>query len=366
MANPEHLEILKQGVEVWNKWRKKRPAIMPDLSNLKLSKINLSKINLSGADLSGVDFNQLNFNGANLERAYIVEAMFSGSDIIQAKFSGAILDDSSLFDVNMSYSDFGFANLRNVYLNGVRFIKTDLECANLTGANILYLDITGSSIAYTNLSDLDLRRVIGLDTVVHNGPSSISIDTIYKSRGKIPEVFLRGCGVPEDFITYMHSLTVRPIQFYSCFISYSHKDEDFARRLFSRMRQANLRVWYAPEEMKGGQKLHEQVYEAIRVYDKLLLVLSENSLQSEWVATEIRRARKSEREKNRRKLFPIRLVDFEAIAKWEHFDADSGKDLGIELREYFIPDFSNWKDHDAFEEAFERLLRDLKAKDKKP
>ena len=41
-----------------------------------------------------------------------------------------------------------------------------------------------------------------------------------------------------------------------------------------------------------------------------------------------------------------------------------GKDLAIELREYFIPDFSNWKEHDAFEAAFDRLLRDLKAEEK--
>lgn len=77
--------------------------------------------------------------------------------------------------------------------------------------------------------------------------------------------------------------------------------------------------------------------------------------------TEIRRARKDEREAGLRKLFPIRLVDFEAIQKWECFDADSGKDLAVELREYFIPDFSNWKDHDAFEAAFDRLLKDLQS-----
>lgn len=201
---------------------------------------------------------------------------------------------------------------------------------------------------------------------MHSYPSTIGIDTLYKSAGKIPEAFLRGCGVPEDFITFIpsHFGIQQAINFYSCFISYSHKDEDFAKRLYSRMRDAKLRVWYAPEEMKGGQKLHEQIFNAIHLHDKLLLVLSEHSLQSEWVATEIRRARKAEREENRRKLFPIRLVDFDAIQKWECFDADSGKDLGIELREYFIPDFSNWKDHDSFEKAFDRLLRDLKAEDK--
>src|SRR6185295_18350934 len=124
--------------------------------------------------------------------------------------------------------------------------------------------------------------------------------------------------------------------------------EQFSQRLHSRMRDEKLRVWYAPEEMKGGKKLHEQIFSAIQIHDKLLRVLSENSMKSEWVMTEIRRARKVEREENRRKLFPLRLVDLESIQKWECFDADSGKDLAIELREYYIPDFSNWKDHDSF------------------
>ena len=38
----------------------------------------------------------------------------------------------------------------------------------------------------------------------------------------------------------------------------------------------------------------------------------------------------------------------------------AGKDSAKEIREYFVPDFSNWKDHDA-QKALDRLLRDLKA-----
>jgi hypothetical protein len=181
--------------------------------------------------------------------------------------------------------------------------------------------------------------------------------------GKIPDEFLRGCGVPESFITQMRSLVnaEEGIQFYSCFISYSSEDEEFARRLHGRMRDAHLRVWFAPEDMKSGQKLHEQIETAIRIYDKLLIVLSEASLQSEWVMTELRKARKAERQSGRRKLFPVRLVDMETLRDWECFDADGGKDLAVELREYFIPDFSNWKDHDPFETAFARLMDSLKS-----
>ena len=52
---------------------------------------------------------------------------------------------------------------------------------------------------------------------------------------------------------------------------------------------------------------------------------------------------------------------FNRIKDWKLFDADRGLDSAREIREYFIPDFSNWKDHDSYTRAFERLLRDLKA-----
>ena len=156
-----------------------------------------------------------------------------------------------------------------------------------------------------------------------------------------------------------------PIQYQSCFIRYSSQDEEFARRLHEKMRGEKLRVWFAPEDMQGGKKLIEQIDRAIQVNDRLLLVLSEHSLNSEWVQTEIRKARQSELREQRQKLFPIRLVSIDRIRDWNCFDADTGKDFAVELCEDHIPDFSNWKNHDAFESAFESafadLLRDLRA-----
>jgi len=216
------------------------------------------------------------------------------------------------------------------------------------------------------VSQVDLSEVLGLHDVRHFGPSSVGVDTLYKSGGKIPIEFLRGCGVPEDFITFIpsHFGLQQAIQFYSCFISYSSKDEEFARRLYSRMRDEHLRVWFAPEDAKGGEKLHEQLERAIQLHDRLLIILSEHSMKSEWVMTELRKARKQEIREKRRKLFPIRFASFDEIRRWECFDADSGKDLAVEIREYFIPDFSNWKNYDSFEASFQRLLKDLRAAEK--
>jgi hypothetical protein len=200
-----------------------------------------------------------------------------------------------------------------------------------------------------------------LDAIEHYRSSIISIDTVFSSQGNIPLSFLRGCGVPENLITYMPSL-VAPgaIQFYSCFISYSTRDQEFADRLYADLQNKGVRCWFAPHDVQGGKKLHEQIDDAIRIHERLLLILSPHSIESEWVETEIRKARKRERVGKKRVLFPMRLVPFDAIREWELFDADEGKDLAIEIREYYIPDFSDWKNHDSYQKEFEKLLRDLR------
>jgi hypothetical protein len=306
MANKEHLAILKQGVEVWNKWREANPSIVPDLID--------SQFGLS--DLSGVDLSEVYLNGANFYEVNLCGAILKGADLREACFCRVV------------------------------FNKTDLSKA---------------IIGYTIFIDVDLREINGLDLLDHFLPSNIDINTFYRSKGKISKVFLRNAGVPNNFIEYIYSLTGDAFQFYSCFISYSSKDQGFAQRLHADLQAKGVRCWFAPHDVKGGKKLHEQIDQAIRIYDKLLLILSDDSMNSEWVKTEIANARQRELKEKRQMLFPVSLVSFERIREWKAFDADTGKDSAREIREYYIPDFSNWKDHDSYQKAFDRLMRDLKA-----
>jgi hypothetical protein len=203
--------------------------------------------------------------------------------------------------------------------------------------------------------------VKGIETIEHQGPSTIGIDTIYLSKGKIPAEFLRSAGVPDNFIEFMSSLVGTAFEFYSCFISHSGKDEEFAKRLFADLQREGVRCWFAPHHVQSGKKLHEQIDSAIRLHERLLLILSPDSIHSEWVKTEIAKARKREIAENKRVLFPVRLnISFEELQEWECFDADRGKDSAREIREYYIPDFTKWKDHDCYLEEFKKLVRDLK------
>jgi len=380
MANREHLARLCEGGWRWNPWREENSDVIPDLSGLNIGGSDMEErsaiilhaglryCNLNGVDLRGAQLTQEDLRGVHLSGAGLMDADLGGSDLSASDLSQAVLIDAYL-----GFADFTEANLRSCNADtadftGAKLVHADLSDATLQNANLSDADLAGSdftdaSVGYTVFGNNDLSNVKGLETLEHSGPSTVGIDTIYRSKGKIPELFLRGCGVPEEFITFANSLATNPIEFYSCFISYSTKDQDFADRLYADLQNKSVRCWFAPHDVQGGKKLHEQIDEAIRLHDKLLLILSPHSMASEWVKTEIAKARKREVRDQRRVLFPIRLAPFETLRDWECFDADTGKDSAREIREYFIPDFSNWKNHDSYQEAFTALIRDLKASD---
>jgi hypothetical protein len=341
MANLNQLtQLVEKGVGVWNPWRWKNPNILPDLTWANLSGANLTRADLSGADLTQADLSNANLTGAALH----------GAKLSRAALNGAILSGASLNDANLSD-----ANLTEAHL-----YVTVLLSANLSGANLTRADLYETVFTNTNL-----KGAQGLDACHHFGPCSIDHRTLAAS-GPLPLSFLRGCGLPDELIDYLPSLLNQAIQFYSCFLSYSSQDQAFAERLYADLQSKNVRCWFAPHNMQGGKKLHEQIDEAIRVYQRLLLILSEASMNSEWVKTEIANARRKEKSERGRVLFPIALAPFETIKKWKEFDADTGKDSAREIREYFIPDFSDWKNHDKYEAAFGRLLKDLKADELNP
>ena len=159
--------------------------------------------------------------------------------------------------------------------------------------------------------------------------------------------------MPEVFITYARSLVGQPIEFYSCFISYSSHDQAFAERLHADMRAKDLRCWYAAEDLKIGDRFHERIEESIRVFDKVMIVLSKASVESRWVEREVNAASEREDREKRTILFPIRIDDavMNAPQPW-------AADI---RRSRHIGDFREWEAHSAYLKAFDRLLRDLKA-----
>ena len=116
MANPEHLAILRQGLEAWNKWRCENSGVI----------IDLSSANLYQADLSF----------ANLYQANLYQANLTGANLIWANLTGANLTGANLIWSNLTWANLTWTNLTWANLFMSRIIRTNFNNANLTGACI--------------------------------------------------------------------------------------------------------------------------------------------------------------------------------------------------------------------------------------
>jgi len=370
MANPEHVAILKpQGGHAWNRWnvwRKEHHDILPDLSGVDLSRDVLdsalredlhNRVMRGELTLIGRE-PDANLNGTNLSRADLRQTDLNEVSLRGADLSYADLSMANLTMANLNQANLHGADLRKADLSHASLLQAGLTEADLRWADLRNTDLRWAKVGWTVFGGNDLSRAKGLETIHHLAPSSVGIDTIYKSGGKIPEVFLRGAGVPDNFIDYFGSVVGRSIEFYSCFISYSSKDQKFAKRLHADLQHKGVRCWFAPEDLKIGEKFRTRIDESIRLYDKLMVVLTQNSIASPWVEEEVETALEKERQQRKLVLFPIRLDD--AVM-------DTDQAWATSLRRIrHIGDFTHWKKHDSYQKALGRLLRDLKAESTLP
>jgi uncharacterized protein YjbI with pentapeptide repeats len=235
VANPEHVAIINQGLGAWDRWRADNPEQVPDLEfadlsathlrNANLCEAVLRDANLQEADLGGADLREANLMEADLYWANLQRADLRQADLREADLTNAGLDSADLREANLREANLSWANLQRADLRQADLREADLREANLSGA-----DLSGAKVGWTIFAAADLSVAKGFEMIQHDGPSTIGIDTIYRSGGRISDIFLRGAGVPDNFITYVGSIIGNPIEFYSCFISYSSTDQDFADR----------------------------------------------------------------------------------------------------------------------------------------
>jgi len=123
MANLVDIQLIKQGVETWNRMRRENPKHRPDLNGIILAGANLCEVDLHRTNLSGTSL-----KGANLSGAFLLEADLSGACLHGANLSGANLGEANLSGASLRKVDLSGANLRMTNL-----ARADLGYANLEG-----------------------------------------------------------------------------------------------------------------------------------------------------------------------------------------------------------------------------------------
>jgi uncharacterized protein YjbI with pentapeptide repeats len=340
-----------------------------NLSGANLVATILSRVDLSGADLTDADLGSTNLTEANLSGAILIRGHLSGANLFKANLSGAVLTKAELIrasvtHANLTGADLHEANLRETNLSESNLSGIgDLSGAILTGANLNGVDLSEANLVGANLSHVllehvkferaivgstifggvDLSSCSGLDSIEHVGPSTLGVDSIIQSKGRIPEAFLRGVGLSDEWTAYIPSLVWDGIQFFSCFISYSSADKPFALRLYDALQSKGIRCWLDEKQLLPGDDISRGLERGIYSWDKFLLCASKNSLTSWWVEKEIKstlakeRTLQEERGEPVLKLIPLDLDGYMVTGKW-NFGV-----FGEEIKSRVAADFRGWE-----------------------
>ena len=290
------------------------------LSGVKLPSADLRHDDLSGADLTGVDLRMADLSGANLAgthlfranmpRATLTGSQMAGSSLCRAKLSSAVLSHAVLKGADLSYADLSYADLERADLSGANLTATDFSWANLSHADLRGATLASTSLTMTNLTgadlrgakiiksdfessilhraiaggtlfaNCDLRTVIGLDSMLHGAPSSIALDTLARSGGRLPRLFLQGAGVAEPLIAAQDVLTGERRTYPTVLLIGSMGDSELAERLCQELSQAHIPAWalYPDDEnalSTGESSLDHTVY-----YDRLALLCTDAGLEN--------------------------------------------------------------------------------------
>ena len=140
MAEEKHLEMLREGVEVWNKWREQNPDIEP----------NLESANFTGAILTDAQLYHVNLTDANLENANLTRAVLDKAILKNANLTGAVLDKANLEN----------ANLTGAILTGAILTRAILDSAILTEAKVYRVNLTRAILERANLTGANLKSAL--------------------------------------------------------------------------------------------------------------------------------------------------------------------------------------------------------------
>lgn len=304
------------------------------LSGIKLPSADLRHDDLSGADLTGVDLRMADLSGANLAGAHLFRAnipranltgsQMTGASLGRARLNSAILSHAVLKGADLSYADLSYADLEGADLSGADLTATNFSWATLANANLRGALLTVTTLMMANLTGADLRgarltrptlesailhrsvaggtlfancdlsTVIGLDSMLHGAPSSISLDTLARSGGRIPRLFLVGAGVAEPLIDAQATLSGVRRTYPTVLLVGTLADSELAERLCRNLSESHIPAWALYPDDENALNTGEASLDHTVYYDRLVLLCTdaalENPLTSRYFAELVRSA----------------------------------------------------------------------------
>jgi hypothetical protein len=343
--NPEHVAVVRQGREAINTWRRGHPDQRLDLIEAYLTVADLARADLFGANLGLANLGLANLAGANLTGAHLLRA-----DLTVANLSGA-----NLSGANLSGADLIAANLAGADLTGASLLLTRIQGAKLGGVQFGGARFDGTVIS---LCDLSVAR--GLESAIHERPSSIGVDTLmwtFRGAGNqwTPELrkFFANAGIAQELLDQLPGI-IAEVKYYSCFIAYGEPDRDFAERLYQDLGARGISRWMYAMDSTPGERTQREIGLKRREAEKFIVLCSAQGLVRDGVKKEI----EEQMDEDPDKIIPISLDEM-----WKHSGFQvvrSGRDLKPFLLERNYADFGQGRD---YAQGFQRLLRALQRKD---
>ncbi len=325
-ADPEQEAALTKGAAFWNKWRSVQKIHAPRLARTNFEGRSLEGANLAQADLSASVWKRCRLANASFRRANLVGIDLRGTDLSGVDFT----------DATLRGADLRAACLRNATLIG----------ANLSGAAIEGADFDAARLRKTAFCDVETSKAENLERCWFVGKSYADIKTLASGQAT-PRRFLEGCGVSQEFTDRLPLLVDSGSPTHSCFISFASEDVDIAAQLERELRADGIRVYFFPENIRVGDKVERKIFEAIDSHDRFIVLLSENSVASDWVKREVELGLRIEQKRRGDFLIPVQLGD-----DW----SKSRKAWVKQVKQRDLIDYRD-RSQNAYRLAYDRLFR---------
>jgi len=329
----ELIRHLKKGPINWNVFRSSHKRYRPLLNTLGLPNgAHFEDYDFSNAKLVGVDYHNVKFCGGDLSN---IDA--KGASFNNCSFKRTYLASANFFNAKFEFCDFTDCDLTDAFLVRALFRHCKMDGASFATAEF----------GETEFINVSLAGARGLGKAKHEGPSYLDMTTLKQS---LPLWFMRGVGLSEEIISAQPLFGAEASSYYSCFISFSAKDQKFAEKLYEDLQAKGVRCWFAPHDLLIGAATLDEIIGQISRLDKLIVVLSNASIKSRWVQDEVLKGYAEERRRNDRILLPVRLD--EAVMR-------TREPWAVKLRDQVIGNFRSWKTPATYKRAFYRLLKSL-------